>query len=357
MQDKQSRSVSEKFFNKSSLPDRTEHINTSIIDVITKPSESEDSEDEYSSDDEELNEKKEIIYLDQDILSMNFGDFMDTDNTYTIYLGIYRINSPDTDYPFLEFLLDTSGETAIFPNIMNFKCPSTYNTGGNNENTEEHTYFMNECLETLLDTFPKLNIKNFVYKGYQDEDQDKYQDETTHNIFVMFEVIPSVNIDFLPSTLSWAILDEIMYRKEYKQKPVQSLISNFFLNNSHMTNLYFIGEILPLPFLGYLCKDLLYNVEMGGSILDTTYNHPWLGDYHFFSSFPLETTTSTLQRYVIFPVEPATYILKDISTISQEQKDNFIKKYQDQDIVTLYFHENNIQYWCIKSTHLFLRLM
>lgn len=351
MQDQQSRSVSEKFFNKTMVFPKDNQNNST--NILTKPSGTEDSEDEYYSDNEELNDKKEILYLDQDILSMNFGDFMDTNITYTIYLGIYRINSPDTDFPFIEFLLDTSGETAIFPNIINFHCPSTYNTNENND-TEEHTYFMNECLETLLDTFPKLNIRNFVYKGYMDE----YQDETTHNIFVMFEVIPSANIDFLPSTLSWAILDEIMYRKEYNKIPIQSQISNFFLNNSHMTNLHFTQDNspLPLPFLGYLCRDLLYNVEMGESILDTTYNHPSLGDFHFFSSFPLETTTTTLQRYVIFPVEPAIFILKDISTISQEQKDEFFKKYQDQEVVTLYFHENNIQYWCIKSTHLFLKL-
>jgi hypothetical protein len=216
---------------------------------------------------------------------------------------------------------------------------------------------MNECLETLLDFFPKLNIRNFVYKGYQ-EYQDN-PDDTTHNIFVIFEFVPSDNTQII-ETLSWVILDEIMYRKKYNNKHIESLISNFFINNTHMTDLHFTGDdILPSPSLAYLCKDNLYNVEMGESILDFTYKHPWLGDYHYFSSYPLDinkTDVASLQRYAIFTVEPAKYLLKELSTITQEQKDVFIKKIQNIDVVTLYFHENNIQYWCIRNTSLFLRL-
>ena len=353
MQDKHSRSVSEKFFTDTGKP--------TILTKITKDEDDEDDEDEdYEGKYHYYNDTppKEIMYLDQEMLSMNFGDFMDTDKTYTIHLGIYRINRLDTTIPFLEFLLDTSGETASFPNILNFHCPTQKIGGGGNDDTTEHTLFMNECLETLLDMFPKLNIRNFVYKGYQ-ENQENQEEDTTHNIFVIFECIPSAIIE-LPSTLSWGILDEIMYRKQYKNKPIEPQISLFFINNPHMTNLHYTtdDDILPLPFIAYLCKDNLYNVEIGESILDATYNHIWLGDYHYFSSYPLEKTADvlSLQRYAIFPVEPAKYLWKDISTITQEQKDEFTKKIQDVDVVTLYFHENNIQYWCIRNTSNFLRL-
>lgn len=350
MQDQHSRSVSEKFFADTGK-------STTISNVIED--EDEDEDYTYSSyNDTITSPTKEIMYLDQEMLSMNFGDFMDTDKTYTIHLGIYRINSLDSSIPFLEFVLDTSGEIACFPNILNFHCPSnTQNIGGENDDTNEHTHFMNECLETLLDMFPKLNIRNFVYKGYQ-EDQETPEDDT-HNIFVIFECIPSAIIE-LPTTLSWVILDEIMYRKQYKNKPIEPQISLFFINNPHMTNLHYTtdDDILPLPFIAYLCKDNLYNVVIGESIIDTTYNHLWLGDYHYFSSYPLEKTADvlSLQRYAIFPVEPAKYLWKDISTITQEQKDEFTKKIQDVDVVTLYFHENNIQYWCMRNTASFLRL-
>lgn len=342
MQDSKTRSVSEKFFNKPSIVENERSL------------EFPSTINEHDSDNEEdiqvVNEThmKEIVYLDQDFLSMNFGDFIDTDNTYTIHIGIYRINR-DSTLPFIEFLLDTSGETACFPNILNFHCP---NISGD---TTDHTHFMNECLEQIFDILPNLNIKNLVYKGYQ-EDQD--QEDTTHNIFVIFEYITSTTGIELPTTLSWAILDEIMYRKQYKNKPIESLITNFFIKNPYMTNIHFAGDNtqLPFPFLGYLCKDNLYNVENCESILDTTYNHPWLGDYHYFSSFPLENNNKILQRYAIFPIEPAKYLWKDISIIPQEQQDEFTKKIQDIDVITLYFHENNIQYWCIRNVANIIRL-
>ena len=172
---------------------------------------------------------------------------------------------------------------------------------GGGDDTTEHTHFMNECLDKLFDSLPNLNIKNFVYKGYQEGQED--QEDTTHNIFVIFEYIPSTIFEF-PTTLSWAILDEIMYRKQYKNKQVEPLITNFFIKNPYMTNIHFSGDNiqLPFPFLGYLCKDNLYNVENGESILDTTYKHPWLGDFHYFSSFPLENNNKILQRYAIFAI-------------------------------------------------------
>jgi hypothetical protein len=350
MQDNQTRSVSEKFFKTKN--EVSEEKNSS------KKTITENDSDSDIEDDDETTHTKEIVYLDQEILSMNFGDFIDTDNTYTINIGIYRINNNDLSIPFLEFLLDTSGEYACFPNILNFNCPSN-KVGGNqnvdsqnnNDDTTEHTHFMNECLGTLLDTFPKLNIRNFVYKGYQ-EDQD--------NIFVIFEFNTSIVFE-LPSLLSWGILDEIMYRKQFKNKQIEPKISQFFINNPHMTNLHYSGDndILPFPFLAYLCRDNLYNIEVGESILDSTYSHPWLGDFHYFSSYPLEsnkTDVTLLQRYAIFTVEPAKYLWKDISTISQEQKEEFTKKIQDVDVVTLYFHENNIQYWCIRNVANILKL-
>ena len=340
MQDKQTRSVSEKFFSKKD----------EMKGEISRPTTINNSDlDSDLDEDEDETPMKEIVYLDQEILSLNFGDFMDTDNTYTIHIGIYRINNNDLSIPFLEFLLDTSGEYACFPNILNFNCPSNNkqnNIVGGNDDTTEHTHFMNECLGTLLDTFPKLNIRNFVYKGYQ-EDQE-------NNIFVIFEFNTSIKFE-LPSLLSWGILDEIMYRKQYKNKQIEPKISQFFINNPHMTNLHYSGDndILPFPFLAYLCRDNLYNVEVNESILDPTYSHPWLGDFHYFSSYPLESNKTaddlSLQRYAIFTVEPAKYLWKDISTISQEQKEEFTKKIQDVDVVTLYFHENNIQYWCIRN--------
>jgi len=343
MQDQQTRSVSEKFFINTIKPS----INEGSSPITKNENDYSDSDSDSDNEEDIITPMKEIVYLDQEFLSMNFGDLMDTDNTYTIHIGIYRINR-DSTLPFLEFLLDTSGEMACFPNILNFHCP---NIGGDgNDDTTEHTHFMNECLDKLFDTFPNLNIRHFVYKGYQ-------EDQETHNIFVIFEYI---NTREASSILSWAILDEIVYRKQYKNKQIEPQITNFFIKNPYMTNIHFSGDNIQLPFplLGYLCKDNLYNnIENGESILDTTYNHPWLGDFHYFSSFPLENNNNKiLQRYAIFAIEPAKYLWKDISIISQEQKDEFTKKIQDIDVVTLYFHENNIQYWCIRNVANIIKL-
>ena len=87
---------------------------------------------------------------------------MDTTNPYTIFICMYKINT-ECVKPFLEFLLDISPEKASLPRIDEFKCSTNVQLGGENQdqyNTPEHTNFMNECLNKLLNIIPIHNTIN-----------------------------------------------------------------------------------------------------------------------------------------------------------------------------------------------------
>jgi hypothetical protein len=80
--------------------------------------------------------------------------------------------------------------------------------------------------------------------------------------------------------------------------------------------------------------------------------HEWLGDYYYFVSKPTDTIT---QKYAVF-TENTKYILVDINTINEKQINDFLSDSSKSVVLSVYFHQNDIQYWCIKNNNHFTRI-
>ena len=62
-----------------------------------------------------------------------------------------------------------------------------------------------------------------------------------------------------------------------------------------------------------------------------------------------------IQKYAVF-IENARYILQDLNEITENQKQTFLDKETNQNILTIYFSYYNRQLWCIKNRHYFSRI-
>ena len=275
-------------------------------------------------------------YLDDNPLSKHFGDFTDTTKTYTLHICIFKVTL-GYKHPFLQFLIDN--KSSSFPCVENFKCQSIH------EQSDCNTFFVNACFSEVIDLLNIHKIFNpemssSMYKGFVQQDDS--------NIFAVFEC--TEQIDFSSSEkLHWNILDDI----------VSPIVETFFMKQSFMTDLITDdGTALPRPFLLYLCQnDLLHNYPINEKerfMIDQTIEHNFLGDSYFFTSSPINNN-GHLQRYAAF-VDNAKYILKDIHYFSNSQKETFLKNNSLNDIITIYFHQNTVQYWCIKNSNNFTRI-
>ena len=302
--------------------------------------EDEDEDDEDEDDEDEDDEETTVgdtlfrykyINKEDNHLSQFFGDFIDTDKSYNIFVCIYKMNV-DCKLPFLEFLIDNNQS---FPIINNFVCRE-----GDNE--EQNVDFKNKCiLEVLnrikIDDIFGVELLEKMFKGFL-----KYNDD---DIFVVFEC-PDYNRSISKDS-KWSILAEIIDDQTNDFDPI---VKSFFIDNKFMTEIRNENDdVIPTPILLYLCTDA--NIQ-SQSIVDTTMKHDWLGDYYCFVSKPIDTNT---QKYAVF-TENVKYILVDISTINEKQINDFLNDSTESVVLTIYYHQNNIQYWGIKNNNNFTRI-
>ena len=310
----------------------------------------DDEEDESSVDDEEdessVDEEDESVddeddtsfrykYLDKENypLSQFFGDFIDTDNRYKIFVCIYKINV-DCKLPFLEFLVDISNNPS-FPIINDFVCRK-----GDDE--EQNIDFKNKCILEVLNRIEindifGVDLLEKMYKGFLEYNDD--------NIFIIFEC-PDYEQPISKDS-KWSILAEILDEQTNNFDPI---VKSFLTENKFMTEIRNENDdVIITPLLLYLCTDT--NIQ-SQSIVDTTMKHDWLGDYYYFVSNPIDTNT---QKYAVF-TENAKYILVDINTINEKQINDFVKDSTESVILSIYYHQNDIQYWCIKNNNNFTRI-
>ena len=158
---------------------------------------------------------------------------------------------------------------------------------------------------------------------------------------------------------SWAIIDEIVYSQKIINKVFDSKIPELFIKSPFI--MYILDETvqrLKQPNLLYLCnkpESVYKNVENiqnidSIKIIDETIDHELFGSYYICSSMPINGADLTkIKRYAAFTYSPK-YILKDISTISQEDKDELIEEFEDSNILSIYFREDGIQLWGIQTS-------
>jgi hypothetical protein len=274
-------------------------------------------------------EQYSFLGINNNPLSQIFSS--NTTNNYNIHLCIYKINL-ECKKPFLQYLVNTVEKN--FPNILNFQSPSF----PTNDNDDENTYFVNKCLTEIIKILQiekvfSTEILKKIYKGFIEYDEN--------NIFIVFECLPEFNF-FQSQNLQWLILDEILY----KINTVNPITQSFFKKHEFMNELYVSKESIetyPLPILLYICSDGV------NSIIDERIQKSWLGYNYYF------TNELNAQKYAVF-IDKTKYILKEISNVTKEEQIIFINNSLNEDVVSIYFHQENTQFWCVKNSNNFTRI-
>ena len=321
----------------------------------------------------------------------------------TAYISIYLINeSRETINPFFQyfFIWDEETKTANFPKKI-INLPISLNS--DNENSTEYiqTQIFNECIEYILEVFDlyegfDTSLLDEMFKGFIWNSKVN----TVHLFFNVslknpnkhIEVSKNINqpddsivLNETPILFKWAILDEIINKQyiENKSVPIFPEIVNLFKENTFLNTIYISApdnnlKKIPIeyPLCLYMCRatqpnspiqsivweNVLNNNE---DIIENTIDFQPLGDYYYFSSTPLnsnspENVTSQwekdyLKKYAVFLninngkySSEESYIVKDISTITKEQWDNYAEKINQTDVSTIWFKENGLQLWAIK---------
>ena len=244
-----------------------------------------------------------------------------------------------------------------FPSIPNFQFPESTK----DDDAQEHIYFMNVCLELFFDIFPiqqHMNedvLKN-MYKGFVQNEQ---------NLFVFFDATTIKNVQVDENMYSWGIMDEILYTKKINNAEMDETIFSLFDENVFLTTLCdFKDKPFDIPFLLYMCekKEEMFHTTQKTSpdiitLMYETTSHEWFGNGYFFSSVPLDESYDNVKKFAVF-IKNAKYIIKkDTTQATEEEKTQFNIDMEEQDTHTIFFKENDLQFWCVKSTEHFVEII
>lgn len=308
------------------------------------------------------------------------------------YISIYSMNDTDAIFPFFKYLFVWNEETkcADFPK-------KTINIHNTNSTTNIQTQILNECIEYILDLFDLYDkfddsFFNDMFKGF-------IWNHELNTVHLFFEL---PNIDKNPdetkvSSLKWAILDEIINKQYIDNKtiPISPAIVDLFKENVFLNTIYIINsnenpkkKRLEYPRCLYLCEvpsttdenqlitdssspDTWKNVRIKdenidiSDIIDKTIDFPLLGDYYYFSTTLIDVESSetvdlpwkkeVFKKYAVFLninngeyFNEESYILKDVSTVTDEQWINYFKKNNQIEISTIWFKYKDLPLWAIK---------
>jgi hypothetical protein len=175
----------------------------------------------------------------------------------------------------------------------------------------------------------------------------------------------------------WVTMDEIIYKRKYGDFAISDHTFDLFKKESIFRNVFSLDDrSFPMPFQLYLCKsseneEKYSNVLIGEPL--TMIDHPIYGYGYYFTSEPLPDTPdiNKLQRFSVFivkcfyvwnlsktnlrnqttPISDKTGPLEDLS---QEENDEFVENVLAAN--SIYFHENNVQFWSVKNISHFTKI-
>jgi hypothetical protein len=311
----------------------------------------------------------DIMYLPDNPLASQ----IETSAGSQVQILICHINQ-DCTLPFLQFAVES--DTKKLPKIT---APAT---SMHASTTEIHTVIMNECINKLFELFPSLDeyygepIHKKMYRG-------AIQEPNTGNNYVVFEIDKKYKLR--SKNLLWKIVDEIVYQETNMPNDftIDESVKELFRQHPYLQELYMKETKLSFPALMYMCKkdkDIFEPVSESMNLIEFPSDHAWFGSYYYFSTKPLDAyssfatsriipseygsvATSLIRsngishaKYAVFTLYDK-YILRDISKLSEEHKEAFMKKYEHLDVISIYFQEGGIPFWCIKNPNNFTKLL
>jgi hypothetical protein len=311
---------------------------------------------------------EEYFYLDQtdegNALLKNFQSLAKKDSAnFNVRLCLYKLVD-ECKEPFLQFLLDKKDEKMTFPSFE-------LSTDGTNRDFEEKCYqqflqVIRKVDEPTMTGGGTIEIAEQCYRGFLEE-----PDNTLYVLFDCTYLHVEINAERF-----WGILDEIVNEKQIFKTPIDKDIYNMIQNHEYIAYIKDKkGERINMPCCLYLCKindqgeydNVHYEIDEHNmkhkSLVDGKIGHDTFGHFYYFTTDPIHKDENSLRlkRYSVF-IDNALYVLNinkpieeiDFVTDDEDDFDETHKSYKDY--TCIYFFEDGIQLWCIKSLSRFVEL-
>jgi len=320
---------------------------------------------------------EEYYYLDQNdegnALLRNFQNLTKNDNNdFTIKLCLYKLVD-ECKEPFLQFLLDKKEDKMTYPSFElstgEFLKSIDVNGAFEEKCCKQFLQVINESMQTngsITGDATTLDVAAQCYRGFLEEPEN--------TIYVLFDCT-YLKVD-INSQRFWGILDEIVNEKQIFKTPIDKDIYNMIQNHEYIAYIKDKkGERINMPCCLYLCKindqgeydNVFYETDEHDmnhkSPVDGKIGHDTFGHFYYFTTDPIhnDTNMARLKRYSVF-IDNALYVLNinkpieeiDFITDDEDDFDETHKSYKDY--TCIYFFEDGIQLWCIKSLSRFVEL-
>jgi len=339
---------------------------------------------------------EEYYYLDENddsnAILRNFQNLTKNDTIdFKIRFYLYKLVD-DCKEPFLQILLNKEEDKMTFPQFQ-------LSTGEFLKSTDINSAFRQRCcaeflkvintkkpeddstkVESLPSQLPSqlpsalpsmfggssMRVAEQCYRGFLEEPEN--------TIYVLFDCT-HLHVD-IDSQRFWGILDEIVNEKHIFRTPIDKDIYNMIQNHEFIAYIKDKkGERINMPCCLYLCRineqgeyDNAYHESeehnmKHKSLADSKMDHDTFGHFYYFTTDPIHKDNNTLRlkRYSVF-IDNALYVLNinkpieeiDFGTDDEDDFDETHKSYKDY--TCIYFFEDGIQLWCIKSLSRFVAL-
>ena len=267
---------------------------------------------------------KEYSYLsDCPVLETDFSLCgKDITQKYTVHIVGYQLVL-EHSFPYLLFLMYLDGALLKFPSIP-FNCALNIQEDEEGEKTPLDIYFENMVTMHIL-RYMEVEEDNSsalddIYKGFVFSKEDKNQ----INVFIDLSKMTSINSpDKKPI---WVGMDELMNRQQCLGFEIYKPCYTFFYQCPRLYNIYDEkNEIQCIPYTLYICRldgtdfvNLYNDYEMNSkeedeymTLDDNRVNHPILGNFYYFSLYPIEYRTSITRIRRFLGITTDSYYLMD----------------------------------------------
>jgi hypothetical protein len=282
---------------------------------------------------------------------------------YRIKLCLFKIID-ECKEPFLQFLLEKTDDTMTF---------STFEISSNElNNGEPSDIFITQCVKYINEIVNNQRVtlgSDIIKRCFRG-----FVEEPENTIYAIFDCT-YLNID-INAQRFWGILDEIVNEKYIYKTPIDKDIYTMIQNNEFLAYIKDKnGERINMPCCLYLCKindngeydNIYYDTDEHNmkhkSPVDGKISHEVFGHFYYFTTDPIhnDINVNRLKRFSVF-IDNALYVLninkpiEEIDFISDDE-DDFDETYKSyRDYTCIYFFEDGLQLWCVKSLSRFIEL-
>ena len=302
--------------------------------IVKAPSRDFHSDDEDNDFEEKLDEyydKQSTIYhyLDNcDLLETQFTLCgKDVTEKYTLHLVGYQFVL-EQSFPFLLYFMILDNGIWRFPSIP-FVCATNIQEDDEGEKPALDVYFENQAMMHIL-TYMETEESNLdnMYKGF-------VKSEKKGNDIYVFLDVSRLQLKKTSMKTLFLSVDEIINKHHCLGFEIAKECYTFFYQHPSLYTIYDENnKVKKIPYSMFLCKrekgnftnvyndyELDLKKEHGYmSLIDDRVDHPFLGNFYYFSLLPLEYQTSItkIRRFLGITQKPY-YIFQPFTNVFKEE--------------------------------------